>query len=373
MSASTLFCDGQQYPGYFVTGCLLHAVGFFLTIIAFLGYIRALIKNKNTSVTSEKFQWLLIISSIVCILMNLSGVIAYIACYNNLILLSRSLRAIFIILMIALLTIVIFSFLLRINQSFKTSVYEISSKLYITLLTLTAMSAIFVAIGAAMFLIFLYTNKTFTKIGLWTIVGGVVPCLFVWVTVSILFVRKLCLLTIESNKEIRKETNLSTIKNANSATNSASISRSFSNLSAFAGNNKKKKLKMIMVATRCVVINGFVWLLSLLMIVIIYFTFQGIYNPITIQIWGYIMEVYGTAHFVAVYLQYPFSSNLYRKLCFGLDFCCYKMLNKYIEISVRSTANVKKLEKYVGENEMSQGTVESPSAQTCTETNGATM
>merc|ERR1712154_259197 len=85
-------------------------------------------------------------------------------------------------------------------------------------------------------------------------------------------------------------------------------------------------------ATRHVVLNGYVGIHSICSIINVFATCKGTYNAQTIQIWGDLMLTFGIVNYFAVYLQYDFTTKLYSKLCFCMDWCCYSMFDQCIQI-----------------------------------------
>merc|ERR1711933_245127 len=146
------------------------------------------------------FKWILIISTIICIIMCASGVFAYIACYINLILLSRVLRAVFMFTMFSNSAMLIFSLIHRIFNTFKHSVYAITRSLYICLCILFFLGIAIIVTGGFIGYTFLYSNKSLANIAITVGITGAIPIFSVWIIISWLFLKKLFLLSIECRK-----------------------------------------------------------------------------------------------------------------------------------------------------------------------------
>eukprot|EP01084_Bolivina_argentea_P141352 248397_1 len=331
---STLFCDGQQYSHIFIIGLMIHTLGALISIIALFYYIVS-ITNKNSAPSRIRpmFKWILIVSSIVCITMSIFGTLSFITCYVNKFSLSRVCRTLFLFSMLCNSTILIFSLILRIYQTFENSVYKMQHKLYIILCISFGIGVSLCIIASILNQAFLYSNKIFVQIGLLMNGIGFILIISVWFIVMFLFVKKLALLSIESRQWQNEPSSNSNINRAGRA---MSISKSISVVS----NKHKKRLerkekeKIILVATRHVVLNGYVVIHTIVSVIVIMTVWTGPYDIKTVQILGNLMVIFGLVNFLAVYLQYDFTTKLYSKLCFIMDLCCYAMFDTCIDIKI---------------------------------------
>eukprot|EP01084_Bolivina_argentea_P017879 33336_1 len=326
---TTLFCLGQQYTDVFLISMILNILCTLISIgaLSHSGYSFTQNQFHQTN-TKLKFKYLLIISGITSVIMSTSSTISYIACYANLIALSYALRSVFGIALFFTIGILIFSFIVRIQDTFRESVYKIGKHFYSTVLSTLLFSILFSIIGSLTFNLFMYSNPQIAFVGAVLMAVSIGICLIIWIIVSILFVRKLSSLSIECvrmglpNKQFQ-------IPSFNRS-KSKSVSDSHSSNTESKIKSKKKKEKILSVAVRYVVINSFCWILFLCWIVFAFVMDNS--NPKDFQMLVNALLSFGTVTFIAVYLQYPFTSEMYAKLCKCLDWCCYFVLHQYIQI-----------------------------------------
>eukprot|EP01084_Bolivina_argentea_P295771 509318_1 len=357
---STVFCEGILFPEYFVTGFVLNLIYTCIGMIILIHCFYTFGQNKDTfgeTSIQSIFKWVLITSTLISNLMCLSMSISYVACYANLISLSRLLVAASTLMMFISSSILIFSLIIRIYETFDDSVYKISKTFYVALLACESIIMILCIMGFILFTTFFYSNKTVSTIGLYIGVIGILFGLFIWSIVSILFVKKLALLTIECTRtRLSNSPSNSIAMQSRSRTNSIDASATSKTNSKSTApesklNEKRKKEHIVSVATKYVVLNACAVMVAFVSTLIMIGLRKQTYNPKVMQIFVNLLTLIGTINFFAVYLQYQFASKVYSKLCFCLDHICYSIIHGYVQMSAgKSISNEKTLACVVSES-----------------------
>eukprot|EP01084_Bolivina_argentea_P293978 505732_1 len=337
MSNVTLFCSGQEYPVVFSISFIINIICSLICIISLSHSIYSFtIASKSTDQIKRKFKWFLIASAVASIIMTISSVISYIFCYVNLMVESRVTRSVVSIAFYCTVGLAILSLILRIHDTFKHSVYKIGKRLYSIVLLIFVFSEFISMVGMLTFNVFVYSNESIARFGnLMTGLGGLLG-LFVWIVVSILFVRKLSLVSIECAR-------MQPQKSAESITKTKSVTGSNANekISKTTSNgNRKQKEKVVLVAIRYVVLNSCCWMMLVLILTLLIGNYVRSSKGFQILCTAWILS--GTVTFVTIYLQYPFTSKIYSKLCACFDRCCYSLMRKCIQIRAgKSLSNEK--------------------------------
>eukprot|EP01084_Bolivina_argentea_P293976 505728_1 len=350
MSNITLFCSGQEYSGVFSISFIINIICGLICIISLLHSIYSFtIASKSADqITKRRFKWFLIASAVASIIMTISSVISYIFCYVNLMVESRVMRSVFAVAFYCTIGLAILSLIIRIHDTFKHSVYKIGKRLYSIILSIFFFSVFTGMVGMLTRNMFLYSNKSIATFGQFMSRLGIFLCVFVWIVVSILFVRKLSLVSIECARmqlTNNKSLSLQSQKSAESITKTKSVTGSNSNekISKTTSNrNNNEKEKVVLVATRYVVLNACCWMMFLALILTSLIGNYKMPSGKRFQILVTGMILFGTVTFVTVYLQYPFTSKVYSKLCACFDRCCYSLMRKCIQIRAgKSLSNEK--------------------------------
>eukprot|EP01084_Bolivina_argentea_P293977 505729_1 len=348
MSNITLFCSGQEYSGVFSISFIINIICGLICIISLLHSIYSFtIASKSADqITKRRFKWFLIASAVASIIMTISSVISYIFCYVNLMVESRVMRSVFAVAFYCTIGLAILSLIIRIHDTFKHSVYKIGKRLYSIILSVFFFSVFTSMVGILTFNVFLYSNKSIANFGMLMNGLGIVLCLFVWIVVSILFVRKLSLVSIECARmqlTNNKSLSLQSQKSAESITKTKSVTGSNANekISKTTSNgNRKQKEKVVLVAIRYVVLNSCCWMMLVLILTLLIGNYVRSSKGFQILCTAWILS--GTVTFVTIYLQYPFTSKVYSKLCACFDRCCYALMGTYIQIQAgKSLSNEK--------------------------------
>ena len=119
-----IFCNGREYPEYYIPGFIITIIGSLLLIMASIHYIYCFFINKrNQPQTNRTFKWMLAIHIFIANIMEIIAVLAYIACSYDMVSLSGLARAISLSCWVINGAMLIFSVILRVYQTFKNSQY----------------------------------------------------------------------------------------------------------------------------------------------------------------------------------------------------------------------------------------------------------
>eukprot|EP01084_Bolivina_argentea_P286549 491579_1 len=296
MTVKVLFCEDKGETMFYINLFLsiFCAVTTFILVSHYM-YLYCLQKSSQIKEMNLITKWLFSTASFVYIICWIFIIIAFIGCYIKASSLARISFALFTVFWMIGSGILIGSMLFRIYKTFENTSYSISKTFYLVLCGTWLCGTFFLFAGYIVLFSSHYTsNRFWYKFSIIIVILSVFPILFVWASVSYLFINRLFRLSQQNKQEFKQN---------------------------------KDKNEMIELATKHVLLNCLT----------ICVAFIGIVMLLVVQTSGVsfmvlIMIIYGICNFVTMYLHTNFTRNIYNKLCRSCDKLCYGLflkLNKW--------------------------------------------